>query len=218
MSKQPELPEPAHAQVDSMLSRKFGREVANYFSGRSSYNIHQLPFVESNPSYIQENTITDQAGSPLNRLGFLRGDHTFLSSALQHPSTKFLAFKDLHPLVADKTRLAHLTYSDVKPLIGDPYASDEKALVEQYNSSAKTPQVIFLGVQEKVKDMLSYKTYKGLPYFAVDVTPTQGEMTTEHKRLEASIQEKGQSYASGKPMDLNAADGEFLSRGGSEHD
>jgi hypothetical protein len=32
---QPELPEPAHPTVDSMLSRKFGKEVANYFSGNS---------------------------------------------------------------------------------------------------------------------------------------------------------------------------------------
>ena len=30
---QPELPEPAHPDVDSMLSRKFGKEIANYFSG-----------------------------------------------------------------------------------------------------------------------------------------------------------------------------------------
>lgn len=30
---QPALPEPAHPNVDSMLSRKFGKEVANYFSG-----------------------------------------------------------------------------------------------------------------------------------------------------------------------------------------
>ena len=30
---QPELPAPAHADLDSMLSRKFGKEVANYFSG-----------------------------------------------------------------------------------------------------------------------------------------------------------------------------------------
>jgi len=30
---QPELPEPAHPTIDSMLSRKFGKEVANYFSG-----------------------------------------------------------------------------------------------------------------------------------------------------------------------------------------
>lgn len=30
---QPDLPEPAHPEIDSMLSRKFGKEVANYFSG-----------------------------------------------------------------------------------------------------------------------------------------------------------------------------------------
>jgi NAD+ diphosphatase len=30
---QPELPEAAHPDLDSMLSRKFGKEVANYFSG-----------------------------------------------------------------------------------------------------------------------------------------------------------------------------------------
>lgn len=30
---QPDLPEPAHADLDSMLSRKFGKEVANYFAG-----------------------------------------------------------------------------------------------------------------------------------------------------------------------------------------
>lgn len=33
MPSEPVLPEPAHADVDSMLSRKFGKEVANYFSG-----------------------------------------------------------------------------------------------------------------------------------------------------------------------------------------
>lgn len=32
---QPALPEPKHPEVDSMLSRKFGKEVANYFSGRN---------------------------------------------------------------------------------------------------------------------------------------------------------------------------------------
>jgi NAD+ diphosphatase len=35
-STQPDLPEPAHPDVDSMLSRKFGKEVANYFSGTAS--------------------------------------------------------------------------------------------------------------------------------------------------------------------------------------
>lgn len=36
MSPVAALPEPAHADLDSMLSRKFGKEVANYFSGPSS--------------------------------------------------------------------------------------------------------------------------------------------------------------------------------------
>lgn len=57
MPTQPANPEPAHPDVDSMLSRKFGKEVANYFSG-----------------------------SPLNRLAFLRADNVFLSKALKHPS------------------------------------------------------------------------------------------------------------------------------------
>lgn len=29
----PANPEPVHPELDSMLSRKFGKEVANYFSG-----------------------------------------------------------------------------------------------------------------------------------------------------------------------------------------
>ena len=44
---QPELPEPAHAEVDSMLSRKFGKEVANYFSGSLSSPVPSKP--ESSP-------------------------------------------------------------------------------------------------------------------------------------------------------------------------
>ena len=30
----PELPDPAYPDLDSMLTRKFGREAANYFSGK----------------------------------------------------------------------------------------------------------------------------------------------------------------------------------------
>ena len=37
MPNQPELPAPAHSDIDSMLSRKFGKEVANYFSGGFNY-------------------------------------------------------------------------------------------------------------------------------------------------------------------------------------
>ena len=40
----PELPEPAHADVDSMLSRKFGKEIANYFSGKCLEVYMEAPF------------------------------------------------------------------------------------------------------------------------------------------------------------------------------
>ena len=90
--KQPDLPLPAHPDVDSMLSRKFGREVANYFSG-----------------------------SPLNRLGFLRADHVFLGRALKHPSTSFMLCKDLQPLVqsSDNKKLKYVKFEDVKGIIGE---------------------------------------------------------------------------------------------------
>ncbi|KAA6413234.1 MAG: NADH pyrophosphatase [Lasallia pustulata] len=83
---QPELPEPAHPDLDSMLTRKFGKEVANYFSG-----------------------------SPLNRVSFLRTDQPFLSAALQHPSTTFLLFNDLSPLTLSPTRLASLPHRTSPP-------------------------------------------------------------------------------------------------------
>ena len=31
----PALPQPAHPELDSMLTRKFGKEVANYFAGNN---------------------------------------------------------------------------------------------------------------------------------------------------------------------------------------
>lgn len=97
MSSQPANPEPA-PDFDSMLSRKFGKETANYFSG-----------------------------SPLNRVGFLRGDHQFLTQALKHPSTSFLLCNELQPLVNSSQasdRLAWLKFADIKRVVGEnPYKS-----------------------------------------------------------------------------------------------
>ena len=59
---------PAYSDVDSLLSRKFGREVANYFSG-----------------------------SPFNRISWLRTDYEFLNKAYHHEGTKILPFKGLGP-------------------------------------------------------------------------------------------------------------------------
>ncbi|KAI8933430.1 hypothetical protein NX059_010044 [Plenodomus lindquistii] len=142
---QPQLPEPAHPTVDSMLSRKFGKEVANYFSG-----------------------------SPLNRVSFLRADHTFLSSALKHPSTTFLAFNNLEPLVKSASELARLSFDDVKPVIGEnPFERPEEDLIAQYNSSLYIPQIVFLGLDERTEGFKYKDHYKGQPWFAVDITPRE---------------------------------------------
>lgn len=152
-----------------MLSRKFGKEVANYFSG-----------------------------SPLNRVGFLRPDHQFLSSALHHPSTTFLLFNKLEPLVKSATELAHCTFSDVKPVIGDnPFEKSEEDLVAQYNSTLYTPQIIFLGLDER-KDGFKYKEhYKGQPWFAVDVTP-QESVKEKAEGLIKKFEEQGLEFSKGR--------------------
>ncbi|EUC46168.1 hypothetical protein COCMIDRAFT_4676 [Bipolaris oryzae ATCC 44560] len=169
MLPQPDLPEPAHPGVDSMLSRKFGKEVANYFSG-----------------------------SPLNRVGFLRPDHQFLSSALHHPSTTFLLFNKLEPLVKSPTELARCAFSDVKPIIGDnPFEKSEEDLIAQYNSTLYIPQIIFLGLDEK-KDGFKYKEhYKGQPWFAVDVTP-QESIKEKAEELIKNFQEQGLDFSKGR--------------------
>ncbi|KAI9880936.1 MAG: NADH pyrophosphatase [Pleopsidium flavum] len=175
---QPELPEPAHPDLDSMLTRKFGKEVANYFSG-----------------------------SPLNRVSFLRTDHPFLSAALRHPTTSFLLFNNLNPLAKDPTKLAYASYQEVRPLIGeDPYAKGEGELIAEYNSTRMIPQLVFLGLDEKNKQGLEWNIYKGAPYFALDVTP-KGSIETAANSVIKELQSKGLNFVEGRMhMSLPAAE------------
>lgn len=184
-TKQPDLPQPAHPDVDSMLARKFGREVANYFSG-----------------------------SPLNRLGFLRNDHIFLGKALKHPSTKFMLCKDLQPLVqtSENKKLAFVKFEDVKSIVGeDPYARDEKAMQEAYNSEEVVPQMIFLGIDEGDKEGLDYQgknKYIGAPYFAVDVSPKGSvKLKSACEELIKKVEKDGVCFGKGRIMELEASDG-----------
>lgn len=184
MSAQPANPQPAE-DYDSMLSRKFGKEVANYFSG-----------------------------SPLNRVGFLRGDHKFLTAALHHPSTQFLLCNELQPLVSpdDKSRLQYVKYADIKTVIGEnPYASTEAEMIGMYDSKKYVPQMIFLGIDEKAKEALSYQgknMYKGAPYFAVDVTP-MSSVKEECEKLIQQLGGKGLTWAKGRVMEIAAEDGMY---------
>ncbi|KAK0289626.1 NADH pyrophosphatase [Friedmanniomyces endolithicus] len=181
MPVQPANPEPA-PDFDSMLSRKFGKEVANYFSG-----------------------------SPLNRVGFLRSDHKFLSAALRHPSTQFLLCRDLQPLVdpSNGTKLCWVKYEDVKPVIGeDPYATTEEEMLGLYDSGRYMPQMVFLGIDEKVKEGLEYQgknKYRGAPYFAIDVTPKSG-VKEACEKLIAELEGKDIGFAKGRVMEIEALD------------
>lgn len=156
--------------MDSMLSRKFGKEVANYFSG-----------------------------SPLNRVSFLRTDHPFLSLALKHPSTSFLLFKNMEPLVKSSTQLTYVSYKDVQPIIGeDPYAKSEEDLIKEYNSATYIPQLVFLGLDERKKESFQYKNhYQGAPFFALDITP-KGPITSAAETLISNMESKGCSFLPGR--------------------
>ncbi|KAL8738072.1 MAG: hypothetical protein Q9181_001096 [Wetmoreana brouardii] len=166
---QPTLPEPAFPNLDSMLSRKFGKEVANYFSG-----------------------------SPLNRVSFLRADHTFLSAALKHPTTSFLLFNNLNPLAKDPSTLEYLPFAEIQPLIGDnPYSKTEVQLISEYNSTTTIPQLLFLGLDERNNHGLTYNIYTGAPYFALDVTP-KGIITSQAESLIRTLELRGLKFLEGR--------------------
>lgn len=183
---------PVLPDEDSLLSRKFGRETANYFSG-----------------------------SPLNRLSFLRADHAFLQAAFSHPSAAFLLMNNLSPLVQpDAAHLAFVSSADVIPLTGpEPFAKSEEELIRAFNSEETHPVILFLGIDDKnhfpshnagVPEEFIYKDYKGSPYFAVDVTP-RGTLTEAANALIAAVKERGYSFHDSSPrhMGLHAGQGIF---------
>lgn len=195
MTSQPELPEPAHHQLDSMLTRKFGKEVANYFSG-----------------------------SPLNRVSFLRTDHSFLSKALTHPSTSFLLYNSLAPLTHASKSLAYVSYRELSPLLkkvwdgdaggmgeGNPFLKSEEEHIKEFDSRRTLPTLLFLGLDERVKGdgVFEHGIYTGNAFFAIDVTP-KGDLEKEANKLIESVQAKGLVFEGNRLfLGLNAADGMF---------
>ncbi|PHH62716.1 hypothetical protein CDD81_6785 [Ophiocordyceps australis] len=155
-SSPPLMPEPSALRNDSsLLTRRFGKEVVNYY-----------------------------AGTRLNRYSFLRTDALFLRRAAASPAARYVVLRDLNPLVADRRRLACLTFADVRPLIGpDPFRLTDDEAAEQFDSvvAAQLPLVLFLGTVEgdDTDDAVDLDTAQnGLvhaqPYFAVDATPRGG--------------------------------------------
>lgn len=139
----PELPRPAHVDRESALGRKFGKEVVNYFGS-----------------------------SPLNRVSFLREDYEFLAGAFSHPTTKFLPYRNLSPLIDSPTEIHFVSYDEIKILVPEnPFAKTEKETVDSFDSRVAVPQLVFLGLDESDKNGYTFKNHTGAPHFAIDVTP-----------------------------------------------
>ena len=134
----------------------------------------------------------------MNRVSFLRPDHTFLSSALRHPSATFILFKNIEPLVSSPTSLARVGYADVEPILGkDIFNTTEEDVIAQYNSSLYIPQIVFLGLDERVNGFQYKEHYKGQPWFAVDVTP-KANVKDEAEKLISRLQSNGLDFSKGR--------------------
>lgn len=199
---QPELPHPAHLDRDSALGRKFGKEVTNYFGG----NVGPRIFASGAMT-----TKTPLTGSPLNRLSFLREDYEFLAKAFAHPTTKFLVFKTLSPLIKSPTEIHYATYDDIKSLVpSNPFEKSEKETLEDFDSRVDTPQLVFLGVDESVKDGLNFRHFCGAPHWAIDITP-KPTYEKEANELNEKFLASGLKFSEGmRAMSFPADVGESL--------
>ncbi|CAG7562918.1 unnamed protein product [Fusarium equiseti] len=132
---------------DSMLTRRFGKEVVNYY-----------------------------AGSSINRFSFLRADTGFLRKAAASPTARYMALSELCPLVVDKKTPAYFTFNEIQPLVGsEPFAHTEDEAIKNFDSTKTSPLIVFLGMlEEGNEDRISSTDHgdiQGHPYFAVDITP-----------------------------------------------
>lgn len=136
----------------------------------------------------------------MNRFSFLRGNNSFLSAAFNHPSTLFLLLSNLAPLAESPTKLAFASLKDVQPLIeDDPYRISEEEAILGYNSTAWVPQLIFLGLDERQQnnDVLKWTSYRGVPYFALDVTP-KGSIEAQATNLRQEFEAQGKIFLEGR--------------------
>ncbi|RFU74093.1 hypothetical protein TARUN_8162 [Trichoderma arundinaceum] len=160
---------PSLANDDSMLSRRFGKEVINYYGG-----------------------------GLLNRFSFLRNDIKFIRKAATAPTTQFIALRDLNPLIADPKRLAFFSHEDVKPLIGaDPFGRTDEEKKSVFDSSKPNPLLLFLGLLPDTPKAIDIETTKhgvvnGQPFFALDITP-QGSFADAAEAFLKQAEAKGYS-------------------------
>lgn len=95
----------------------------------------------------------------------------------------------------------------MEPLVpGDIFDLAEEDVLKSYNSAKSRPLVAFLGLDEsRPENGLSYKNYKGTPYFALDVTP-QGPLEEKAKGIVETMEAKGLSFHGARTITALPAD------------
>lgn len=102
----------------------------------------------------------------LNRFSFLRDDKTFIKQSLINPLTKFILYIDEFPLGhTDKLGLYYSNYNEIKPSV-DHFIK----INEIQDLSLNEMKFVFLGMDERIENGFKYKSYEGIPYYAVDIT------------------------------------------------
>lgn len=152
----------------------------------------------------------------MNRLSFLRGDHPFLSTALKHPSTRFVLLNNLAPLTPSPAGLYYAKYDEVRKLVPqDLYDRSEEDMIKNFDSRKSHPNLIFLGLDESRKEGgLAWKIYSGTPYFALDVTPKgPQEQQTASSEVIKAMEEKGLSFFQTRVVMTFSSDEGMLDRG-----
>ncbi|KAF2754054.1 hypothetical protein EJ05DRAFT_480049 [Pseudovirgaria hyperparasitica] len=104
-------------------------------------------------------------------------------------------------LIKGSTEIALLPYSDFESIIGDPYQRTEQNIIDQFNSTDYKPQVIFLGLDERSKDGMTYKSHSGAPYFAIDLTPRKSVIQA-CEALIVTLESRGLSFSKSR-MELS---------------
>jgi hypothetical protein len=108
-----------------------------------------------------------------------------------------MVFKNLSPLVKAPSEISYASHNDLKSLIPtNPFEKSEEDIIKEFDSRKKIPQLVFLGLDESVKDGLSYKNYTGAPHFAVDITPVAPYEEAANGVI-AEMEKRGSTFVEG---------------------
>jgi NAD+ diphosphatase len=104
---------------------------------------------------------------------------------------------NLAPLTPSPAQLHYAKYEEVRKLVSNDFFDiPEEDLIKNYDSRKTHPTLIFLGLDESLKEGgMAWKIYSGTPYFAVDVTPKGSEeQQTVAKDVISAMEAKGLSF------------------------